>query len=825
MNVLAFISIITYILVPSLRVFSMEADSITVSQSISDGMTLVSQGGTFELGFFSPGSSNKRYLGIWYKKIPTRTIVWVANRQTSINVTSGILMLKSTGSLVLSQNDTVVWCSTPHEQAKKPVAQLLDSGNLVVKDEEDANPEEEEGYLWQSFDYPSDTMLPGMKIGWDLRNGLNRRLTAWKSPEDPSPGDFSWGIETYNYPESVMNKGNKKYYRPGPWNGLYQSGAPELKPNSLFDYNFVSDQNEVYYTYTLRTNSLVSILVMNQTNYVRSRYVWVETDQKWKIYASRPGDYCDTYNLCGANGNCIISDSPVCQCLKGFRPKSLEMWNSMDWSQGCVHKKPLSCDKFNQKDGFLKVSSLKLPDTTFTWLDETIGLEECRTKCLNNCSCMAYTNSDIRGKGRGCAIWFGDLIDIRQMPVGGQDLYIRMNASELIEEAETGHKKLTKTIIAIIAIATSGMLLLGCIWILKVCKNNSDKVKHVDQDQNNGKHSEDLDLPLLDLSAIVYATGNFSIDNKIGEGGFGPVYLGKLVNGEEIAVKRLSKSSGQGMTEFKNEVKLVAKLQHRNLVKLLGCCIQGEEKILVYEYMSNSSLDSFIFDDAKGEVLDWSKRYHIICGVARGLLYLHHDSRLRIVHRDLKASNVLLDDMWNPKIADFGTARTFGGDQIEGNTNRVVGTYGYMAPEYAIDGVFSIKSDIFSFGILLLEIISGKRNRGFYHANHSQNLIGHAWRKWKEGKALELIDKNIVGSCIESEVLRCIHISLLCVEEHPKDRPNMSSVILMLGSEMELANPKQPDFYMSKFSDEANSSQPADFGTSNEITITQLIAR
>ncbi|XP_038988058.1 mitogen-activated protein kinase kinase kinase 21-like [Phoenix dactylifera] len=223
----------------------------------------------------------------------------------------------------------------------------------------------------------------------------------------------------------------------------------------------------------------------------------------------------------------------------------------------------------------------------------------------------------------------------------------------------------------------------------------------------NEREGEELKLPLFDLFTIESATDCFSINNKLGEGGFGPVYkLGQLEDGQEVAVKRLSMYSVQGLDQFKNEVVLIAKLQHRNLVRLLGCCIQGEERLLIYQYMQNKSSDSFIFDKMKGAMLNWQKCLDIIIGVARRLLYFHQDSRLKIIHRDPKASNVLLDMDMTPKISDFGIARIFQGDQNQENTWKLVGTFGYMSPEYAMDGIFSIKSDVFSFSILILEILS-----------------------------------------------------------------------------------------------------------------------
>ncbi|GAY54133.1 hypothetical protein CUMW_154320 [Citrus unshiu] len=341
------------------------------------------------------------------------------------------------------------------------------------------------------------------------------------------------------------------------------------------------------------------------------------------------------------------------------------------------------------------------------------------------------------------------------------------------------------------------------------------------------KQEESQEFPLFPLHLAVEATQHFSDENKLGEGGFGPVYKGKLADGKEIAVKRLSRTSGQGLQEFKNEVTLIAKLQHKNLVRLLGCCLQENESLLIYEYMPNKSLNVFLFDSTRSVQLDWKRRISIINGIARGLLYLHEDSRLKIIHRDLKTSNVLLDHEMNPKISDFGMARIFGGNQSEANTKRIVGTYGYMAPEYAMEGLFSVKSDVFSFGVLLLEIISGKKNSGFYLSELGQSLLSYTWKLWCEGEALELMDPVLKQSCVAAELLKFIHIGLLCVQEDSADRPTMSSVVVMLASDtVTLPQPTEPAFSVGR--DVARPSQfssGAEVCSVNEVTLSNVSPR
>ena len=307
---------------------------------------------------------------------------------------------------------------------------------------------------------------------------------------------------------------------------------------------------------------------------------------------------------------------------------------------------------------------------------------------------------------------------------------------------------------------------------------------------------ESVESMLIDISTLRAATGGFAESNKLGQGGFGAVYKGTLPDGDEIAVKRLAKSSTQGVGELTNELLLVAKLQHKNLVRLIGVCLEQEERLLVYELVPNRSLDKILFDTEKRGQLDWGKRYKIISGVARGLQYLHEDSQLKVVHRDLKASNILLDTNMNPKISDFGMARLFGGDQTQGITSRVVGTYGYMAPEYVMRGNYSVKSDVFSFGVMVLEMVTGKKSNDCYTSRLSEDLLTLVWERWTAGSVSGLIDPCLGDSFSRTDALRCIHIGLLCTQGDPAARPAMSSVVTMLGSDtVSLQAPPKPVFY------------------------------
>ncbi|XP_020272832.1 receptor-like serine/threonine-protein kinase SD1-8 isoform X1 [Asparagus officinalis] len=775
---------------------SVSRDTLTPNQPLSGDETLVSSHGTFSLGFFSPtNSTNNRYIGIWYTIIPgQRVILWVGNRQNPVSGPTAVLMLTSNGSLLVTDGNSKVFLSSPSMMAVgKPVAQLLDAGNFVIRDSQitDSN-----SFAWQSFDYPTDTLITGMKLGWNLTSGLNRNLTAWSSSTDPSPGNYTLALDLRGDPQVMLWNGHSLQWRSGPWTGLqFSNNLPvTLTYTGIFAYHFVNNKEEVYYSAGVVNKSTITRLVVNPQG-VAERYIWLDASRMWDRYWYTPSTQCDGYAACGPYGSCDPKGSPMCSCLQGFEPKSPVNWAVRYTSDGCVRKTKLDCR--NGTDGFVTIPRTLLPDTVNATVNRTMSLDECQAACLRNCSCTGFSRADTRGSGSGCIMWFMDLINFASYSDAGQDFYLRLAAKDIGLISSQSHKSGDAALAVLLSVVLGVISLLVSVACYAWRKLKWTRGNAFINGENlvESTKEDDMELPLFELVEIETATNNFSNENKLGEGGFGPVYKGKMREGQEIAVKRLSKTSLQGLGELKTEVMLVAKLQHRNLVRLLGCCLEGDERILIYEFMPNKSLDTFLFDEQKVALLDWRMRYQIILGIARGLLYLHQDSRFRIIHRDLKAGNILLDKDMIPKISDFGLARLFGEDETETKTRRVVGTYGYMPPEYALNGIFSVKSDVFSFGVLVLEIISGRRNKGVYLSASEEYLLGKAWTLWKEGNGLQLIDASLDASVFMTEILRCMKVGLLCVQEQPEDRPIMSFVVWMLGSDHAfLPEPKQPGF-------------------------------
>ncbi|GKV19182.1 hypothetical protein SLEP1_g29474 [Rubroshorea leprosula] len=778
---------------------SISIDNLTATNSVTNDQTLVSSGNVFELGFFSFRNSDNWYVGIWYKNIPERAYVWVANRDAPLSNSSGVLKVVDQNIVLLDQNQKLVWSSNI-TKGGNTVAELLDSGNFVLREAEDPN-----NYLWQSFDFPTDTMLPDMKLGWDLNTGFDRYLTSWRSPADPSSGDFLIKLNYHGLPDAFLWNKQKIESRSGPWNGESFSGTPGMEPLDYLEFKSVTNQDEVTILFSVTIKNLLTRVIVNPYG-VYQRLTWIPHTEKWNQIWYAPKDQCDKYQKCGPHGICDANASPVCKCPRGFEPKNLQTWNLRDGSDGCVRKTNLEC----MGDKFLHLRNLKLQETTTAFVDRSMSLKDCGDLCLKNCSCTAYANADIRNGGTGCVTWVGELLDIREPPSGGQNLFVRLAASDLADGKLRVDLIISLTTVSCIIIL--GALVYGLCWqrSKKIGKKNRT-LENFDPDARRDsprdtslehmlrsivKKGEPQELPLFDFDSMVVATNNFSMANKLGQGGYGPVYKGKLHDGTNIAVKRLSSSSGQGIEEFKNE------------------------RIVSVNHVSNGCI-LLEPSPTKRAGLSWAERFNIIQGIARGLLYLHRDSCLRVIHRDLKVSNILLDEKMNPKISDFGLARIFEGTQHLANTHKVVGTLGYMSPEYGLAGIFSEKSDVFSFGVLVLEIVSGKKVTRFLYNDEHLSLLSHAWRLWNKGKELDLIDEALADSFSSIEVKRCIQVALLCVQDHAENRPIMAAVISMLSSETELLQPKEPTF---TFHNPSKFDQPNDNNPSSVCEITMSLA-
>ncbi|KAJ7949921.1 putative Receptor protein kinase [Quillaja saponaria] len=692
------------------------------------------------------------------------SLVWIANRNEPIVNTSGLVLTLDTYGVmkIMQHGGKSINLYSPAQPIKNTVATLLDSGNFILQ-EINSNGSMKR-LLWQSFDYPADTLLPGMKLGVNYKTGHSWSLVSWLTDNILASGAFT--LEWEPRKEQLLIKQRGKLY----WtSGVLRNNKFEHIPKEtqrMFDYIIVSNDNEDYFSYT--TQNVYSGWILDVSGQM--------TYEGGEDLAR--ADNCYGYNT---DGGCQRWEQPTCRHYG---------------------------DRFEFRSGYF--SHPENPDSyTTNDMNTSHTASDCKTTCWSNCDCVGYADTFVNGTG--CTFYNGKWKSVHLASGVGFQIIVRNHSNKKVKKEWIWISSSIATILLITCLSVLCLKFKRKKAVLKVERTENEMLDLVTLDRSINVNELQIEvkkghkLTVFSYSSVMEATNNFSLENKLGEGGFGPVYKGKLPTGKEVAIKRLSRSSGQGVIEFKNELTLISELQHMNLVQILGCCIFGEEKMLIYEYMPNKSLDCFLFDSStQSQQLDWKKRFSIIEGIAQGLLYLHKYSRLRVIHRDLKASNILLDENMIPKISDFGMARIFTQQESEANTRRIVGTYGYMSPEYAMEGLFSVKSDVYSFGVLILEIISGRRGNSFYHEDRPLNLVGYAWELWRDGLGQELIDQRISSSCTNDQMLRCIHVALLCVEENADDRPTMSNIISMLTSESSsLPLPKRPAFYTGRMVSEA----------------------
>jgi hypothetical protein len=399
-------------------------DTIRSSQSIKDTDFLISKGSTFKLGFFQPENSTNRYLGIWYNKITVFTVVWVANRQKPLKDSSGVFTISKDGNLVvIDGRKKILWSTNVTNSVVNSCVQLLDSGNLVLRENSRGT------IIWESFQHPSDTFLPTMKLSVNLRTGEKVQYTSWKSPDDPSIGSFSAGMATRNIPEAFIWKDGRPYWRTGPWNGQIFIGEPDWNTEYHNGFTVVDDkEGTIYSTFDYANVLPLSKFVLDSQGNLVQTY-WDDGKEDWKVVGLAPKDECDVYGTCGVFGSCDWLSSPICSCLRGFEPKIIEEWNRGNWTNGCVRRTPLQCERVNNSgeegkgDGFLKLKMIKVPD----FMERSFGAKaSCRKQCLENCDCVAYAHD----AGIGCMFWSRNLIDLKKFTIRGSDIHIRLAYSE-----------------------------------------------------------------------------------------------------------------------------------------------------------------------------------------------------------------------------------------------------------------------------------------------------------------------------------------------------------------------------------------------------------
>ncbi|KAF7145806.1 hypothetical protein RHSIM_Rhsim04G0059200 [Rhododendron simsii] len=679
-----FIFSLLFLFFPFNLPISLGSDTISANQSLSGNQTIVSSNGTFKLGFYQTGNSSNYYICIVYNQVSLRTIAWVANRDTPIlDKYSSVLKIMDGNLVLLDESQIPIWSTNQSSAASSSVVAVLgDDGNLVVKDGFNSTQP-----IWQSFDFLTNTWLPGAKLAYNKRTRTHQYLTSWKNSEDPSQGLFSLSLKADTNEYVLLWNGSEEYWTGGSWNGKIFNFVPEMNQNYIYNFTYVDNENESYFTYSIYNKSIISRFVLDVSGQI-TQLTWLETTRQWNLFWSRPRQQCEVYAFCGVFGTCTQITESFCNCLKGFSP--VGDWNLRDYSGGCVRTNKLQCGNTsvaNQEstDKFYEYPNMGLPDNPPSVASGSAA--ECASSCLNNCSCTAYSYDN-----NGCSIWIGELLNLQLSPNDGtrRTLYLRLAASEFSKGKEN-----KGIIIGAVAGSVAIVLLLG----------------------------------------VVFHYNLEAAKEKLGGGGFGSVFKGTLPNSTIIAVKKLE-SITQGEKQFRTEVSTIGTIQHVNLVRLQGFCSDSSQKLLVYDYMPNGSLDSHLFHEREGQVLDWKTRV-------------------------------------------LTTMR---------------GTRGYLAPEWISGIAITAKADVYSYGMMLFEFVSGRRNS----EKSDQDGKFKFFPTWaasvvvEGGDLFSLLDHRLEKNADEEEIKRIARVACWCIQDDENHRPTMGQVVQILEGVVEVNPPRVP---------------------------------
>ncbi|XP_047157094.1 G-type lectin S-receptor-like serine/threonine-protein kinase SD2-5 [Vigna umbellata] len=756
-----------------------------------NGIFLVSYKGEFGFGFVTT-SNDITLFRLAIVHMGKKTVVWVANRDLPVS-NSDKFVFDEKGNIYLLKGSTIVW--SPGTEGKRVSSmELKDTGNLVLLGKDSS-------VIWQSFSHPTDTLLPmqyfieGMKL---ISEPGPNNLTYVLQIESGN-AILSTGLQTPQPYWSMKEDSRKKL--------IHKSGdvvaSATLNASSWsfydetksllwqFDFSEESDSNGTW-SLVLGSDGIITFSIL-QTGLASPRRIPQD-------FCSTP-EPCDPYYICSGEKKCtcpsVLSSSP--NCKPGF-------------DSPCSSKGTIELLKADDRLNYFALGFV--PPSSKT---DLIG---CKTSCSTKCSCLAMFFNTSSGN---CFLldWIGSFE--KSVEDSGLVSYIKVVSSD----GDTGHSgsSTVQAIVVVIIVIATLVIISVMLFVAHRCfRKKEDLPESPEENSEDDDFLEGLTgMPIrYSYNDLKTATSNFSV--KLGEGGFGSVYKGVVPDGTQLAVKKLE-GIGQGKKEFRVEVSIIGSIHHHHLVRLKGFCAEGSHRLLAYEYMANGSLDKWIFNNHRDEfVLDWDTRYNIALGTAKGLAYLHEDCDSKIIHCDIKPENVLLDDNFLVKVSDFGLAKLMTREQSHVFTT-LRGTRGYLAPEWITNCPISEKSDVYSYGMVLLEIIGGRKNYDQRETFEKSHFPSFAFKMMEEGRVREIVDSKLETNENDERVETAVKVALWCIQEDMSLRPSMSKVVQMLEGLCTVSKPPSCSVPGSQFypnSDAGTSSGPSDCNSEANLSAVRL---